>query len=66
MFSLVDFLFDFKYWLFSFPLDSLIVAVKPKPPVRHILDGLDEEDDEEDLVRTEQIVAFSRTSFSFD
>ncbi|THG09261.1 hypothetical protein TEA_011786 [Camellia sinensis var. sinensis] len=26
--------------------DSLIVAVKPKPPVKHIQDGLDEDDDE--------------------
>ncbi|KAL5550917.1 hypothetical protein UlMin_001093 [Ulmus minor] len=29
--------------------DSLIVAVKPKPPVKHLRDGLDDEDDDEDL-----------------
>ena len=31
-------------------LDSLIVAVKPKPPVKHVRDGFDDEDEEEDLV----------------
>lgn len=46
------------YFVFNFNFgslctsDSLIVAVKPKPPVKHIGDGLDEDDDEEDLVRT--------------
>lgn len=34
-------------------LDSLIVAVKPKPPVKHMRDGLDEDDDDNDLVRNE-------------
>ncbi|XP_024168632.1 uncharacterized protein LOC112175200 isoform X1 [Rosa chinensis] len=29
--------------------DSLIVAVKPKPPSKHLRDGLDEDDDEDDL-----------------
>lgn len=30
-------------------LDSMIAAVKPKPPARHVRDGL-EEDDDDDLV----------------
>lgn len=38
-----------------FSSDSLIVAVKPKPPVKYNGDVLDEDDDEEDLVRTEQL-----------
>ncbi|KAM1257858.1 hypothetical protein FF1_037510 [Malus domestica] len=29
--------------------DSLIVAVKPKPPVKHLRDGFDDDDDDEDL-----------------
>ncbi|PON56874.1 Ubiquitin domain containing protein [Trema orientale] len=29
--------------------DSLIVAVKPKPPVKNLRDGLDDDDDDEDL-----------------
>uniref|UniRef100_A0A7N2N144 Ubiquitin-like domain-containing protein n=1 Tax=Quercus lobata TaxID=97700 RepID=A0A7N2N144_QUELO len=29
--------------------DSLIVAVKPKPPVKHVRDGFDDDDEEEDL-----------------
>ncbi|XP_059643647.1 uncharacterized protein LOC132285473 [Cornus florida] len=29
--------------------DSLIVAVKPKPPVKQIRDGLDDDDDDDDL-----------------
>ncbi|XP_057477882.1 uncharacterized protein LOC130765470 [Actinidia eriantha] len=47
--------------------DSLIVAVKPKPPVRHNLDGLDEEDDEEDLkFQLPQLTSgWKRTLFSF-
>ncbi|PSR91648.1 Large proline-rich protein [Actinidia chinensis var. chinensis] len=47
--------------------DSLIVAVKPKPPVRHNLDGLDEEDDEEDLkFQLPQFTSrWKRTLFSF-
>uniref|UniRef100_A0A5B7AIT7 SAYSvFN domain-containing protein n=1 Tax=Davidia involucrata TaxID=16924 RepID=A0A5B7AIT7_DAVIN len=28
--------------------DSLVVAVKPKPPVKHIRDGLDDDDDDDD------------------
>lgn len=36
--------------LFLF-IDSLIVAVKPKPPVQHIRGGVDDEDDEDELVR---------------
>lgn len=43
----------------------MIVAVKPKPPVKYDRDGLDEEDDEEDLVRTEPIVAFGRFGLLF-
>lgn len=35
------------YWF----LDSIIVAVKPKPPAKHVRDGLDEDDDD-DLVIT--------------
>ena len=31
-------------------LDSLIVAVKPKPPVKLVRDGFDDDDEEEDLV----------------
>ena len=33
-----------------FVLDSLIVAVKPKPPNKSLRDGLDDDDDDEDLV----------------
>ncbi|XP_040988342.1 uncharacterized protein LOC121235953 [Juglans microcarpa x Juglans regia] len=29
--------------------DSLIVAVKPKPPIKHLREGFDDEDDDEDL-----------------
>nr|XP_011465170.1 PREDICTED: uncharacterized protein LOC101314569 isoform X2 [Fragaria vesca subsp. vesca] len=29
--------------------DSLIVAVKPKPPAKHLRDGFDDDDDEDDL-----------------
>lgn len=47
-------LFEFQFGSF-FNSDSLIVAVKPKPPVKYNGDGLDEDDDEEDLVRTEQL-----------
>lgn len=32
-------------------LDSLVVAVKPKPPVR---DGFEDDEDDDDLVRNEQ------------
>jgi len=35
-------------WFIAFILDSLIVAVKPKPPVK---DGHDNDDDDEDLVK---------------
>lgn len=47
--------------------DSLIVAVKPKPPVKHIGDGLDEDDDEEDLkFQLPQLTSgWKRTLFSF-
>lgn len=36
-----------RFW-FS---DSLIVAVKPKPPVKSLRDGLDDDDDDDDLVQ---------------
>ncbi|XP_028109922.1 uncharacterized protein LOC114308511 isoform X1 [Camellia sinensis] len=47
--------------------DSLIVAVKPKPPVKHIQDGLDEDDDEEDLkFQLPQLTSgWKRTLYSF-
>ena len=32
-------------------VDSLIVAVKPKPPVKHLRDGFDDDDNDEDLVQ---------------
>lgn len=47
-------LFVFQFGSF-FSSDSLIVAVKPKPPVKYNGDVLDEDDDEEDLVRTEKL-----------
>ncbi|KAL6979837.1 hypothetical protein U1Q18_021493 [Sarracenia purpurea var. burkii] len=47
--------------------DSMIVAVKPKPPVKHIRDGLDEDDDEEDLkFKLPQLTSgWKKTLFSF-
>lgn len=32
-------------------LDSLIVAVKPRPPVKHLHNEFDDDDDDEDLVQ---------------
>lgn len=48
-----------------FSSDSLIVAVKPKPPVKYNGDVLDEDDDEEDLVRTEQLFHLASLFFCF-
>ncbi|XP_052170567.1 uncharacterized protein LOC127786891 [Diospyros lotus] len=47
--------------------DSLVVAVKPKPPVKHIRDGFDDDDDEDDLkFQLPQLSsAWKRKLFSF-
>lgn len=38
-------------WAFFFYLaDSLLVVVKPKPPVKHLHDGFDGDDDDDELV----------------
>lgn len=50
----IPFLLNFKLRMCCF-LDSMIAAVKPKPPPRHVRDGL-EEDDDDDLVRTDEVV----------
>lgn len=53
---LVFFLFfSFCICIFFFVslLDSLIVAVKPKPPPKQVRDGFEDEDDDDNLVRIE-------------
>ena len=41
------------HFFFVSLLDSLIVAVKPKPPPKHVRDGFEDEDDDDNLVRIE-------------
>lgn len=49
LFSSHEFWYPFDWLAFHF-LDSLIVAVKPKPPVKSHREGLDDDEDDEDLV----------------
>lgn len=43
----------YMHFFFVSLLDSLIVAVKPKPPPKHVRDGFEDEDDDDNLVRIE-------------
>uniref|UniRef100_A0A5B7AI61 Ubiquitin-like domain-containing protein n=1 Tax=Davidia involucrata TaxID=16924 RepID=A0A5B7AI61_DAVIN len=45
--------------------DSLIVAVKPKPPVKHIRDGLDDDDDDLKFQLPQSTSGWKRRLFSF-
>lgn len=47
-----------------YSIDSLIVAVKPKPPPKHVRDGFEDEDDDDNLVSIEVVVLFARPSIS--
>ncbi|KAM7530960.1 hypothetical protein LguiB_034370 [Lonicera macranthoides] len=45
--------------------DSLIVAVKPKPPVKHVQDGLDEDDDDLKFRLPQSTSEWKKRLFSF-
>lgn len=46
----IEFVLVSSEFVFMIPVDTLIVAVAPKPPAKHLHDD-DDEEEEEELVR---------------